>query len=63
VSSAWQFTNLFYTIDFTKVPNQAVTLLLDIGNGAISVNVIPEPATAILLGLGGLVVLAACRRR
>jgi hypothetical protein len=47
----------------TTAPNQAVTLLLDIGKGAISANVIPEPATPILLGLGGLVVLAAGRRR
>jgi hypothetical protein len=47
----------------TTAPNQAVTLLLDVGNGAISVNVVPEPATAIMLGLGALVALAACRRR
>jgi hypothetical protein len=47
----------------TTGPNQAVTLLLDVGKGAISANVVPEPATVILSCLGGLAAFAACRRR
>jgi len=47
----------------TTAPNQAVTLLLDMSNGTIAANVVPEPATAVLLGLGGLLALAVCRRR
>jgi hypothetical protein len=47
----------------TTAPNQPVALLLDIGKGAISANVVPEPATLVFLGLAGLLALAAGRCR
>lgn len=47
----------------TTMANEPVTFLLDVNQGAIAVSSVPEPATAVLLALSGLLALAACRRR
>ena len=47
----------------TTVANQPVTFYLDVSKGAIAFGTIPEPASLVLVGLAGIAVLGATRRR
>ena len=47
----------------TTAANQEVDMFLNAVNGTLSLNVVPEPATAALFGLGGLVAIRRIIRR